>query len=91
MDNVYSRLALNLIGQCEIGNVDCVVLVKDQRERAKLVDTIAYFQKPMKFEAFARAGVVTIFGVKINIVVTKNNKDINKMKFGNVRVYNLET
>ena len=91
MNNIYLNLAKSIIGQCECGDVDVVVLVNTQFERAKLVDVIAYLQKPMKFEGFAKAGVLKLFGKKVNIVITKNNdRELRKMNFGNARIYNLE-
>lgn len=90
MNDIYSRLAKNLIGQAEVGNVDIVVLVKNGSERYKLIDTIAYLQSKMKFEAFKKGvGQLEIFGKKINIIIAHKGS-MNGMKFGNKQIYNLE-
>lgn len=91
MDNVYLRLAKSIVGQAEVGTVNIIVFVKNGAERVNLIDAIAGLQYAMCFEGFARAGVLTLFGKRVNIIVNKNGKGINKMKFGNARVYNLDT
>lgn len=90
MDMVLINIAKSIIGQCEVGNVGIVVFVHNGADRAKLIDTIAYFQRPMKFEGFEHGGSkLTLFGKEILIVIAKKGA-INNMKFGNRRIYNIE-
>lgn len=87
-ESIYLRIAKNIIGQCNVGNVDCIVFVNNGSERLKLIDTIAALQYSMGFEGNVRAGVVTLFGKKVNIIVMKKGA-VNGMKYGDARIYSL--
>jgi len=88
MDNMYLTLAKNIIGQCEVGNVDVIVFVKNGDEKVKLTNTIAALQHTMHFEGFKRKGKLELFGKKINIIKAHKGA-VNGYKYGNARIYSL--
>lgn len=90
MNDVYLRMAKNIIGQCEVGTVNSIVFVKNGAERFKLIDTIAALQHSMGFEGDkSGAGKLNLFGKTVNIIISKKGA-VNGMKYGNDRIYSLD-
>ena len=89
METVYLNLAKSIIGQCEVGNVDVVVVVSNGMERELLIDTIAALQHNMHFEGFKHGTTLTLFGRKVNIILNTKGA-ANRMKLNNKRVFALE-
>jgi len=89
MDQVYCNIAKSIIGQCEVGNVNCLVLVQNTGEAQKVIDAIAYLQYPMKFEGFKRGLTLTLFGKTVKFVVNKPGS-LNKARLDNLRIYELK-
>jgi len=88
MDNVYNRIAKNIVGQAQLGNVGIVVFVNNGAEKVKLVNAIAALQYTMGFEGHECKGKLEIFRTKITIIKMHKGA-VNGYKYGDARIYSL--
>ena len=87
-ETVFETMAKNIVGQCEVGNVNVLVFVGNGAQRQNLINAIAALQYSMKFEGFHKGGKFVIFGKTVNILNHKKGS-VNGMKVKDARVYSL--